>query len=362
MRVAIVHYWLVTMRGGEKVLEALAELYPEADIYTNVVDKAKLSPSLLSHTIYATFINRLPRAKSWYQRYLPLMPLALEQLDLRSYDLVISSESGPAKGVITRPDALHVCYCHSPMRYIWDFYPEYLKGKGYFTKRAMQLSFHYMRLWDVASAARVDYFIANSAYVAARIQKCYRRDSTIIHPPVDVEAFSPSEEVGDYYLWLGQLVGYKRPDLAVEAFNASGRKLVILGEGEEKERLIKQAKPNIQFLGRCGDSEIQNMLSHCKALIFPGLEDFGIVPVEAMAAGRPVIAFNKGGAAETVIDGKTGILFAEQTVESFNEALDRYEANQDNFVPKTIQQHARNFSRSVFKQSIRRFMEEKLGK
>jgi len=352
MKIAIIHYWLVSMRGGEKVLEALCELYPEADIYTNALWEEKISDRVKSHRIFTTFVNVLPRAKFWYQRYLFLMPLALEQLDLREYDLVISSESGPAKGVITRPDALHVCYCHSPMRYIWDLYPDYLKGKGFVTKNIMKLAFHYLRIWDVTSAARVDYFIANSNYVASRIKKYYRRESEVIYPPVEVERIAVSQKSGDYYLWVGQLVQYKRPDIAIEAFNRNGKKLIVIGEGEEGKRLKAIAHANILFLGKVADDELHTQMEGCKALIFPGIEDFGIVPVEAMAAGKPVIAFNRGGASETVIDGQTGILFDAQSPEALNKAIELFERKIALFDRARIRAHAISFSKAIFMAKI----------
>jgi glycosyltransferase involved in cell wall biosynthesis len=357
MKVALIHYWLVTNRGGEKVLEALCELFPDADIYTHVVNPLDTSETVLKHSIKTTYIQKLPFATKLYQKYLPLMPLALEQLDLRGYDLVISSESGPAKGVITSPDTLHLCYCHSPMRYVWDMYQEYLETAGRVTRLLMPPLIHYVRLWDYASAARVDQFIANSHHVAKRIQKHYRRSAQVIYPPVDTKAFAPVSQQDDFFLMVGQLVGYKRTGLAVEAFNRMGKPLVVIGEGADLEPLKAKAKANVTILGRQPFSVIRDYYARCKALIFPGEEDFGIVPVEAMASGRPVIAFHKGGALETVIDGVTGLFFDEQTPEAIVEAVNRFEQVQHQFSVEKIVAHAQKFGRDRFQMEMKQLIE-----
>ncbi|MBN8943286.1 MAG: glycosyltransferase [Rhizobiales bacterium] len=348
MKVAIVHYWLVGMRGGEKVVESLCRMYPDADVFTHVHVPEAISETINRHRVKTSFINRLPRAGRYYQRYLPLMPLALEQLDLRGYDLIISSESGPAKGIIPPPGSIHICYCHSPMRYIWNMFHDYRNRSGVLTRTLMPLVAHYIRNWDAVSANRVDHYIANSATVAARVQRYYRRDAEVIHPPVDVDAFDvlPDEQIGDFYLMAGELVGYKRPDLAVEAFNRTGRKLVVIGGGEMLGELRKLAKPNVQILGSQPFSVLKDHYSRCRALIFPGEEDFGIVPVEAMASGRPVIAYGRGGATETVVDGVTGVFFDRQTVEAIIDAEQRLGAGQ--FDPAAIAAHARRFSAEIF--------------
>src|SRR5260363_128404 len=293
MRVAIIHYWLVGMRGGEKVIEALCDMYPQADIFTHVYAPDMVSEKIRAHRIVPTFINSLPRAARMYKNYLPLMPLALEQLDLRGYDLIISSESGPAKGIIPPPGALHVCYCHTPMRYIWNMYHEYRDGAGALTRLLMPPLSHYLRMWDVSSAARVDSFVANSTTVAGRIRRYYGADSHVIHPPVDTEAFSPlpAAELGDFYLMAGELVAYKRPDLAIRAFNEMKLKLVEIGGGEMLQEVRRLAGPTITVLGSQPFSVLKDHYARCRALIFPGEEDFGMVPVEAMASGRPVIAY-----------------------------------------------------------------------
>ena len=352
MRVALVHYWLVGMRGGERVLEALCRLFPEADIYTHVYCPEAVSETIRSHRVRTTFIQGLPNARRWYKRYLPLMPLALEQLDLRGYDLVISSESGPAKGVIVEPDTPHLCYCHSPMRYLWDQYPGYLEGRDAFTKAVMRATFHYLRIWDESSAARVDGFMANSAYTAARIRKYWRRESSIVYPPVAVERFQVSEADEGYYLWLGELVGYKRPDIAVDAFSSSGRRLVMAGKGEELGRLKRRAGPSVEFFGPANDVEVAGLLAGCRALVFPGVEDFGIVPVEAMAAGKPVIAYRKGGASETVIEGKTGLFFDEQSPAALAAALAGLESGRVRFDPSVIRARAQEFGEPAFRARI----------
>jgi glycosyltransferase involved in cell wall biosynthesis len=362
LKVAIIHYWLVGMRGGEKVLESLCEVFPQADLYTHVLDESIITKVIRNHKIFTTFIQKLPQAKSRYQKYLPLMPLALEQLDLRDYDLVISIESGPAKGVITSPETLHICYCCTPMRYVWDMYHDYLKSAGRITRLLMPLLIHYLRLWDYASAARVDYFLADSGHVAKRIQKHYRRDATILYPPVDLAAFTQSSAPEDFYLMVGQLVGYKRADLAVEAFNRLGKSLVIIGDGEQFNQLCAQAQPNIKIMGRQPFSVIRDHYSRCKALIFPGEEDFGIVPVEAMASGRPIIAYRKGGALETVVEGITGLFFDQQTPESLIQAIEQYEATDQQFNSERIIQHSQNFSQETFTTKIQQFVETALLK
>lgn len=357
MKVAIVHYWLISMRGGEKVLESLLRLYPDADIYTHVADRKALSPLLAKARIHETFIARMPWARRKYQAYLPLMPLALEQLDLVDYDLVISCESGPAKGVITRPDAIHVCYCHSPMRYVWDMYHDYTRGAGVLKKALMAVLLHYMRFWDQSSAARPDHIVANSGYIAKRVRKSWRRESVVINPPVELDAFHISAEQDDYYLCLGQLVSYKRVDIAVRAFNASGRRLIVVGEGEELESLRKIAGPNVEMKGKVPFAEIVELYARCRALVFPGVEDFGIVPLEAMASGRPVIAYGKGGVIDSVLPGVTGIFFDEQSPEALNGAVDAYEAAPERFVPDVLRAHAAGFSREKFESRLKAYLD-----
>ena len=361
MRVAIIHYWLVGMRGGEKVLEALCRMYPGADIFTHVYDPLVVSDVIKKHRVYTTFIDRLPYAKRMYKKYLPLMPMALEQVNLNEYDLVISSESGPAKGIIPNSTALHVCYCHSPMRYIWNMYNSYYDSSGLMTRLMMPPLAHYLRTWDVATANRVDDFAANSITVARRIKSYYRRDAEVIHPPVDTSAFHPvpQAEVSDHYLMVGELVGYKRPDLAVEAFNRMKMKLVVIGGGEMLERLRKMAGPTVTIMGPQPFRVLQEQYARCKALIFPGEEDFGIVPVEAMASGRPVIAFNRGGATETVVAEKTGVFFDTQTVDALVEAVEHLERM--DLRPGDAVARAAEFRTEIFMRKFASFVNRSTG-
>ncbi|MEH6717864.1 MAG: glycosyltransferase family 4 protein [Aurantimonas endophytica] len=357
-KVAIVHYWLVTMRGGEKVVEELCRMYPQADIFTLVCDYEKISAVLSRHDIRTSFLQRIPGARKHYTKFLPLMPFALESLDLQAYDLVISSESGPAKGVVTRPDALHVCYCHSPMRYVWDHYHLYRRNMGVIGRFVLAVTAPFIRAWDVTTAARVDAFAANSQHVANRIWRFYRRRATVIHPPVAVDDFQSNGARGEFYLCAGQLVPYKRVDLAVRAFNRSKKRLVVIGEGQQLAELRKIAGPNIELLGYQPFPVLKDHLARCRALVFPGEEDFGILPVEAMAAGRPVIAFDAGGARETVCSDAVGIRFAEQTEDSLNDAVERFEMREDQFDPQEIVRHARQFSAAVFRSRMEAFIAE----
>ena len=353
MRVAIVHYWLVGMRGGEKVIEALCEMFPKADIFTHVYVPEAVSDTIRAHRVTTSFINVLPASARLYKRYLPLMPLALEQLDLRDYDLVISSESGPAKGVIPPPATRHLCYCHSPMRYLWNMFHDYRRQSGLLTRLMMPPLAHYLRLWDTVSASRVDRYVANSNAVAGRVRRYYGRDAEIVWPPVDVDAFRPvdDDERGDYMLMVGELVAYKRPELAVEAFNRMRRKLVVIGGGEMLDRIRRLAGPTITVLGPAPFADLRHHYARCQALIFPGEEDFGIVPVEAMASGRPVIAYGRGGATETVRPGVSGVLFDEQTVDALINAVEGF--RDSGFDPAAIVRHARGFSRDVFMAGMR---------
>lgn len=356
MKVAIVHFWLVGMRGGEKVLESLCRMFPDADIYTHVAIPENLSETIRRHKITETFIARLPFARKWYPRYLPLMPLALESLDLTSYDLIISNEAGPAKGIIPGPGAIHLNYCCSPMRYIWDQYHIYRDRAGWFTRLLMPFFAHYLRMWDSVAAMRVDHFMADSQHVANRIKRYYRRDADVVYPPVAVEDFLPvaASELGDYYLWCGELVRYKRPDIAIEAFNANGLPLIVIGDGEERERLQKIAKPNITFLGKAPFDTLKHHMARCKALVFPGEEDFGIVPLEVQASGRPVIALARGGALETVIPRKTGLFFDDPTAECLNVAIAAFEASDlAADCQKDCVANAHGFREEVFQDGVR---------
>lgn len=354
MKVAIIHYWLVAQRGGEKVLEELCRLFPSAVLFTHVYDPDAVSSLLRAREIKTTFIHKLPRVKRWYKNYLPLMPLALEQLDLRSFDLVISSESGPAKGVVVPDGTPHLCYCHTPMRYLWNMYHTYRETAGPLKRLIMGPLTHYLRMWDYATAARVDHFAANSETVAGRIRKYYRREAEVIHPPVDVDAFTPVEQDKreDFYLYVGQLTAYKRPDLAVQAFNDSGRRLVVVGNGEEAPKLRKLAGRNITFTGSLSGEELHDYYGRCRALVFPGEEDFGIVPVEAQAAGTPVLAYGAGGALETVVQDITGLFFHEPTPGALNALIEDFELQRSDFSAAQIAEHARMFHPEVFRDKI----------
>lgn len=356
-RTAIIHYWLVGMRGGERVLEAICDMYPDADIFTHALDLDRLSPKLRNRRIYTTFVGRLPFAKRHYQKYLPLMPRALEALDLSEYDLVISCEAGPAKGVITRPDAAHVTYCHSPMRYIWDQYHQYAASGGLGARILMPMFAPSLRRWDFASAARSDLIMANSGFVKARIAKFWGRDATVVYPPIDTTLFSKVVNVSDEYLWAGQLVSYKRPDLAVDVFNENGRKLHIVGEGPMVESLKARAKPNIRFTSRLDFDALRTAYATTKALIFSSEEDFGMIPVEVMASGRPVIAFGRGGALETVVDGVTGVLFSEKSVASLADAVARFEDWIKDFEPDRAIEQAQKFGPQEFRAGFERVVE-----
>jgi glycosyltransferase involved in cell wall biosynthesis len=372
LRVAIVHYWFVTFRGGERVVEVLADTFPQADIFAMVLDPKALPPLLRSRKFTTSFLQKVPGIRRHYKKFLPLFPLALEQFKLDDYDLVISSESGPAKGVLTGPHTCHICYCHTPMRYVWDMYHQYRakKGMGIVSRSVFHLAAHYMRMWDLAAAARVDYFVANSQNVAARIFKHYRRRATVIHPPVMVSAGYISSQVEDYYLLVSQLVNYKRVDVAIDACNRLRRPLRIIGEGEEYARLRGLAGPTVKFLGHLPDQELRENYARCRALLFPGEEDFGIVPVEAQSFGRPVIAFGRGGALETVVGGfpgdcyapesSTGVFFAEQSGEFLAQAIRFFESNECRFSPTFIRRHAERFDESRFKAEMRAFINAKM--
>jgi glycosyltransferase involved in cell wall biosynthesis len=349
VRAAIVHYWLLNRRGGEKVLDALCRLLPDADIFTLFCDPAALSPEIRSHRIVTSFLNPL---RSHYRSLLPLMPMALEGFDLRAYDLVVSSESGPAKGVITSSHTRHVCYCHTPMRYLWDLYPAY---RNEWTSSRWKRAFmapvaNYLRLWDYASAARVDQFVANSRNVQARIWKTYRRESEVVYPPVDVASFywKPAE---DYALAVSELVPYKRLDTVIRCFTRSGRRLKIAGGGPEYRALKAMATPNIEFMGHVADDELRELYARCRFFVLPGEEDFGIAPVEALASGKPVIALGRGGALETV-PSFGGVFYPAPDPVDIAGAIARLEAREASIQPADLQDWAGQFSAEAFAQKM----------
>lgn len=359
-KLALVHEWLSIIAGSEKVVGELLALYPNADLFT-LVDFFNDDERALVHGKRAktSFIQKLPFAKTAFRSYLPLMPLAIEQFDLSQYDVVISSHHAVAKGALTHQNQLHVCYCHSPMRYAWDFYHEYLreakldKGlKGLIAKAML----HYLRLWDVASVNRVDAFIANSHYIARRVKRIYNRDASVIYPPVDVEKFSLREKKDSFYLAVARFVPYKKVDVIVEAFSRMpDKKLVLIGEGDKS--ILKNATRNIEVIGFQPFESLKSYLESAKAFVYAAEEDFGITIVEAQACGTPVIAFGKGGASETVVDGKTGVLFERQTAESLIQAVKEFETMELDCAE--IRRNAERFSRAIFAESIKTFIDEK---
>jgi len=360
MKVALVHYWLVGMRGGERVLEALCDLYPEADIFTLVCNREAISEKLLRHRITTSFLQKIGGVRH-YQKMLPLMPYALESFDLTGYDLIISVEAGPAKGIIPGPGATHICYCNSPMRYIWDLYPQYRAAAGPLTRAMMSLTAPSLRQWDVTTSHRVDHFIANSAYVAQRIERYYRRSAHVVHPPVNLPRFAAAAQAGDYYLCAGQITPYKKIEIAVEACSRLGRHLVVIGAGVTPA-LQRLAGPTVEFLGPVDDATMAHHFAHCKALLFPGVEDFGIVPLEVMASGRPVIAFAQGGALETVVEDSTGLFFNEQSAASLVDAIERFEAADRPVCVETLQAHARSFDTAVFRTRMAELIDSLLAR
>lgn len=347
MRVALVHDWLTGMRGGEKVLEALCELYPGADIFTLLHQRGSVSPAIERHRVDVSFVQRLPFARSHYRRYLPLFPLAVEQFDLDSYELVISSSHCAAKGVVPPGRARHLCYCHSPMRYAWDQFDAYFgparvgaaASRWFYRPVLSQLA-----RWDAATAARVDRFVANSENVAGRIRRYYNRVATIVYPPADTVFYHPADSTpASHFLIVSALVPYKRIELAIAACARVGATLRIVGDGPDRRRLEAAAGPHVQFLGRLTDEAIRDEYRRALAVVLPGEEDFGIVPVEAHACGRPVVALARGGALETVIDGDNGVLFAEPEIDALAAALER--ASRARFDPERIRASAERFSR-----------------
>ena len=335
MKTALLHYWLTNVRGGEKVLAALLDMLPGSDVFTHAYIPEKV-PHISPSRVRESFIAHLPLGRAHPQAYLPLMPTAARMFDLDDYDLIVSSESGPIKGIRKPSTSRHICYCHSPMRYLWDMHDEYYRSTGVVGKMAMKAFTGYLRKEDLRSAESGDEVVANSLFVAKRIRRIYNRESTVVHPPVDVEYFGKSGtlplpsglEAGSYYLYAGELRDYKHPDLAVEACLRMGRKLVVVGNGGMHGKLARRAGGNadILFLGRVSDEELRGIYSSARALLFPGIEDFGIVPVEAQAAGVPVIARSDGGALETVVDGVTGLFFSDSSASSLCSAIERFEA------------------------------------
>jgi glycosyltransferase involved in cell wall biosynthesis len=364
LRVALVQDWLTGMRGGEKVLEVLCELYPEATLFTLLHNKGAMSSTIENMKIQTSFVQNLPFKEDHYRNFLPLFPRAIESFDFSGYDLILSTSHCVAKGAKPVGNALHICYCHTPMRYVWDQYPEYFgKGRaGVVTRTAMALIAPGLRNWDVRTSSRVHFFVANSENVAKRIERYYARAADVIHAPVDTSLFRNSGKPADFYLMVTALVPYKRVDLAIETFNQLGQRLIIIGSGPDEQKLKANAASNVEFLGWESDEDLAKFYVNCRALIFPGVEDFGIVPLEAMASGRPVIAYAQGGALETVVgsgEKPTGVFFNEQSVAALKNAIKEFESRK--FDSQAIRRHAEKFDRKRFKQRLHEYITDKIA-
>lgn len=358
MKIAIVHDHLIQEGGAERVLQIFQEIYPEAPIYTLIFDKEKMGGMFKKDKIRTSFLQQMPMATTKYQWYLPLMPLATEKHDLMDYNIILSNASAFAKGIITKPQNLHICYCHTPTRYLWTDTHEYIKELKHnkIVKAIIPFILHRIRIWDQLSAGRVDKFIANSHNVQKRIAKYYNRPSIVIYPPVEVNKFSISDKTKNYYLAGGRLVPYKKFDLIVNAFNKLGMPLKIFGAGPEEERLKQMAKSNIEFMGKVSHEKLAELYSQAIAFIHPQEEDFGIMAVESMASGRPVIAYKAGGALETVVEGITGKFFDDQTWESLADTIIRFKP--ENFSPEKIRAHTLQFDTEIFKRKIKDCVEQ----
>lgn len=366
MKVAIVQEWLVTVGGSDKVVKAILDVFPDADIYTLVAKKEVCDElGIPWEKVHTSFIQKMPLGTKKHRAYLPLFPFAIEQFDLRGYDVVISSSHCVAKGVLTKADQLHICYCHSPIRYCWDMYNEYLEeshlDKG-FKSWLVRLMLHPIRQFDAIAGSRVDYYISNSDYVGQRIRKTYRRKATTIHPNIDISNFELCNDKQEYYLASSRLVAYKKIDTIIEAFNQMpDKKLVVIGGGPNLEAYRKLAKDNVTVMGYQPFDVLKDKMQHAKAFVFAADEDFGMIPIEAQSCGTPVIAYGHGGSLETVNGGKTGLFFNEQTPEAIVEAVNRFEAmgGSQPFAPADCRQWAEGFSEERFKREIKEFVEEK---
>lgn len=376
MRVAIIHDWLTGMRGGEKCLEVFCELWPDADVFTLIHVPTMVSDKIERMNIKTTFIQDFPRSPTHYRFYLPLFPTAIEKFDMRGYDLIISSSHCVAKGVRPEPSALHVCYCYTPMRYVWDMSHQYFNKPAFsgLSRWVIQFFLTYLRMWDYYSSDRVDRFCAISQHISGRIRKHYRREADVIYPPVDTDRFRVSDQKGDYYLIVSAFAPYKRIDLAVQAFNELDLPLIIVGIGQDRDRLMRVANKNIEFAGWLSDEELVDVYANCRAFIFPAEEDFGIAPLEAQASGKPVIAYGRGGVRETVkglmLSGDykqdeqnlkdeeyTGLFFREQTAKSIIDAVSFFEKVRNRFDPEVIASGVRRFDREVFKRTFQEFIQ-----
>lgn len=356
MRVAIVHHWFVTRGGGERVAECLASIFPEAEIFTLLALPEGIPDGLRGRVFHTSFLQKLPGAARHHRHMMPLYAAATQSLDLRGFDLVLSSDSGPVKGVRLDPGTVHICYCHSPMRYLYDGFAAYSSQMNWLVRMAFRLSAGRLASWDRKAAGRVTYFLANSHYVAERIQRIYGRASEVIHPPIDLSLARSVSQPGQHYLCAGRLVAYKHTALLVEACERLGRTLRVAGTGPEETKLRRLASANVRFLGHLDDDALWQEYAECRALLFAADEDFGMVPLEAQACGRPVVCFGVGGSLETVRNGETGVYFAEQTVESVMDAILRFEASEEDFRPERIRLWAQQFSTPAFLEAVRKFV------
>ncbi len=369
MRVALVHDWLTGNRGGERCLEALCDIFPDAPIYTVVYVKGSVSESIERHTIVSSYLNSLPFVQKQYRYFLPLFPSAIESFNLHDFDLIVSSSHCVAKGVRVPQGICHISYVHTPMRYIWDSYEQYFEKQMQLNVKKVGMKIFRERLqqWDVQSNAQVHKFIANSYNVAERIQRLYGRDASVVHPPVDWHSFEASDCDEEFYLMVTAFVPYKRVDLAIQSANTMNVSLKIIGKGPEEKRLKRLAGPTIEFLGWKSNEVVRECYENCTALLFPGEEDFGIVPLEAMASGKPVIAYGKGGALETVIplnpvtplsrpNHPTGLFFYKQTAEALSEAIQLFEQRRSEFKPQSIRAHVKNFDKAYFIERIKQII------
>jgi len=359
LKTAIIADWLTNYAGAENVISAFYRLYPESKIFTTLFNAEKMK-DLAGADVETSYIQKIPGAKNHHPWFLSLMPLAVESFDLSKYNVVLSSSHSIAKGVITKPETMHVCYCHTPMRYAWDDFHKYIRESNFpwLIKKMIPKQISKIRLWDRLSADRVDYFIANSSYVAQRIKKYYQRNAEVIYPPVNTDKFDMvSDPVEDYYLAVGRLIPYKKFDLLVETFNQNGKKLKIAGTGSEMKKLKTIAKNNIEFLGFVSDEKLKKLYANCKAFLFPQIEDAGIAPLEAMASGRPVIALKTGGVMDILEENKTGVFFEKQNIASLSQVIEKFETLV--FDPSKIRKHAQQYSTEEFQKKIHRFVKEK---
>jgi glycosyltransferase involved in cell wall biosynthesis len=366
LKVAIVHEWFASYAGSERVVEQLLKVVPQADLFALVDFLATGGRGFIGdRPVHTSMIQHFPFARKKFRAYLPLMPLAVEQMDVTDYDVVISSNHAVAKGVIIGPDQRHICYMHSPMRYAWDLQHQYLAEEGLTGIRGIipRLVLHYLRLWDQSASNRVTTFVANSKYIARRVRNCYQREAQVIYPPVDVDSFSTCETKDNFYLAASRLVPYKRMPLLAQAFsNMPDRKLVMIGDGTDMAKVKAVAGKNVEIMGYQSDAVMRDLMQRARAFVFAAEEDFGITPVEAMACGTPVIAYGRGGATESVIDGETGLFFPQQTVPAIIEAVERFENTADRFDPHKIRSRAEFFRPERFQSEFASLLQDHSGK